>query len=139
MNNARLHHPGMMHHCIGLRKPFATSRADGERMSLRETISELLREKQMSQRRLAEAAGIDQPSLSKFLSGQTQDILAGNLVAIADALGVTVGYLTGETYDRDRKIAVVARAMERMPEYKKDAVVAAAEALAGQLDDAPRS
>lgn len=105
-------------------------------MSMRETIAALLAARGMSQRRLAELADIDQPSLSKFLSGQTQDILAGNLVAIARALNVSVAYLAGELPERDAKVATVVRAMESLPDYMKDAVVATAAALADQADAA---
>lgn len=86
----------------------------------------------MSQRRLAELAGIDQPSLSKYLSGETQDVLTGTLVAIAQALDVSVAHLTGEAQAHDPRIATVVRAMEALPDYLKDAVVATANALAAQ-------
>jgi len=104
----------------------------GRSPSPREIISMLMAQRGLSQRRLAEMAGLDQPSLSKYLSGQTQDILAGNLIAIAQALEVSVGYIAGDT--DDPKVATVVRAMQNMPEYKKDAVVATAAAPVGRPD-----
>lgn len=93
----------------------------------------------LSQRRLAELGGIDQPSLSKYLSGVSADIQVSTLKAIAEVLGTTVAHLLGETtYPADPKIARVVHAMETMPEYKKDAVVATSSALTEQphKDDA---
>lgn len=107
-------------------------------MGIRDTITALLAERQMSQRRLAELAGIDQPSLNKYLNGQTQDIMAGNLVSIAGALGVSVAYLAGESPERDAKVATVVRAMEALPDYMKDAVVATAAALAERAQSEPK-
>ena len=118
----------MMQHCIAIGKPRATSAAMAH--STRIIIAQLMSTQQLSQRRLAELADIDQPSLSKYLAGQTQDIMAGNLIAIARVLGVSVATLAGETALADPKVATVVKAMETMPEYKKDAIVATSTALA---------
>lgn len=118
----------MMQHCIEVGKPWSKSvlMAHGTRI----IIAQLMSAQQLSQRRLAELAEIDQPSLSKYLAGQTQDIMAGNLIAIARVLGVSVATLAGETALADPKVATVVKAMETMPEYKKDAIVATSTALA---------
>lgn len=103
---------------------------------LRTTIQKLMSEQGISQRRLAELGKIDQPSLSKFLSGVTADLQVSTLRAIATVLGTTTSQLLGETeYLADPKIARVVHAMEKMPEYKKDAVVATSSALSKPAED----
>lgn len=87
----------------------------------------------LSQRRLAEIGSIDQSALSRYLSNESHDIRLGTLTSIANALGVPLSQLiTDHEVSHDPKILRVVKAMESMPEYKKDAVVAASSALTEQ-------
>lgn len=126
----------MMQYCLALRKPPGRFPAVNARKHRREIIKALMEVKGLSQRRLAEAAQIDQSSLSKYLSEKTEQITVQTLQAIANTLEVSTSTLLGETDALgDPKIAAVVHAMERMPEYRKDAVVAASSALATQTSD----
>lgn len=78
----------------------------------------------MSHTALAELCGVPQPTISRFLSGTHASLSVENLSAIADALDVSVSQLLGETpLEADPKIARVIAVMQRLPEYKKDAIV----------------
>lgn len=59
-------------------------------------INELITEKGTTQTEVAQAAGIDQPHLSKIASGRIRNPKIRTLQAIASALGVTVADLYGE-------------------------------------------
>lgn len=90
----------------------------------------------MSERRLAELAEIDQSSLNRYMRYESKDIQLNTLGAIASALGTTISDLLGENQlSHDPKIMRVMHAMEAMPEYKKDAVVATSSALAQPEQD----
>jgi len=124
----------MMHYRIDLRKlalPILFMSHDP-----RTAIQSLMDEQGLSQRRLAELSGVDQPTLSKYLTGVTTDLKVTTLMSIAEALNTTAAFLIGEaSYINDPKIVRVLRAMESMPEYKKDAVVATSSALSEQSDN----
>ena len=91
-----------------------------------------------SLRALAIAAGVPQPTLHRYVSGQTQDMDMANFRAIANALGVTVSELLGEVpLVGDKRISGVLKVMERLPDAGKDALVATANALAASLGDDP--
>ena len=84
---------------------------------------------------LAHASGVSQPNIHRFLSGDTGHMTLDHLAALASALGATVGEIIGERYMQpDEKTRRVLRAMEDMPEYKKDAVVSTAEALSQERE-----
>lgn len=102
----------------------------------REKIKALLLQQRMSERRLAEIAEIDQSALNRYMRHVSKDIQLNTLGAIAAALGTTIGHLLGEDrLSSDPKIMRVLQAMEAMPEYKKDAVVATSSALAQRDQD----
>jgi transcriptional regulator with XRE-family HTH domain len=92
---------------------------------VRDTITRLLELRGgMSHTALAELCGVPQPTISRFLSGTHAALSVDSLAAIAAALDVSVGQLLGETpLQDDPKIARVVAVMQRLPEYKKDAIV----------------
>ena len=63
---------------------------DGEGLAVR--VRELREERSLSQKALAEAAGFDTSTMSRIESGE-RGLSAGDVVALASALGVEVGVL----------------------------------------------
>jgi transcriptional regulator with XRE-family HTH domain len=57
-------------------------------------LTELRKEKKVSQKQLAEAVSVHQPTIAYWESGQREPSL-DNLVDLAEYFGVTVGYLIG--------------------------------------------
>ena len=49
-----------------------------------------------SDRALAAAAGVNQPTLARYLAGTSETMEVGNFMAIAHTLGVTISELLGE-------------------------------------------
>lgn len=91
-----------------------------------------------SERQLAIDCGITQSTLSRFMNGTTDSLDFVNLQTIAHYFGLTVSQLIGESpYDEDRKVRAVLQAMQQMPEYKKDMLVAASVALAQPEQNTP--
>jgi transcriptional regulator with XRE-family HTH domain len=97
------------------------------RQNLRQAIERL----EISHNDLARSSGVDQPTISRFLSGKHETLTLDNLSALAKPLKVTVGQLIGELplYD-DNNFSRLLIAAESMPAYKVKALAAAAEALA---------
>ena len=97
----------------------------------REILSKLMIEHEVpSERHLAIACGMSQRTLHRFLKGDTEILDFKHLQAIAHYFSLTVSQLTGETpFHDDRKVRAVTLAMEQMPEYKKDMLVAASSSL----------
>lgn len=100
----------------------------------REIILRLLRKRGFaSPRALALRAGVSQPTLSRYLSGTSDDMEMATWRALARELGVTVSQLLGEQpLTADDSIEHVVRAMETMPQSLRDALAAAADAMAGR-------
>lgn len=87
-----------------------------------------------SDRALALAAGIPQPTLSRYLSGVSQDMELSNFAAVAGALDVTVSELLGEVpLGLNLKAREIVRILERLPEPEQAALVAAGAAMAAAL------
>ena len=84
----------------------------------------------ITERQLALGAGVVQSTLNRFMTNGTDSLDYVNLQKIAHYFSLTVSQLTGETpYSEDAKIRGVILAMEKMPEYKKDMLVAASASL----------
>jgi transcriptional regulator with XRE-family HTH domain len=66
-----------------------------------------------SDRKLAEAAGVEQPTLSRYLSGKTKEMTVENFEALARALGVTLSELMGEVPLSSRVLLGEAEAVMR--------------------------
>lgn len=98
----------------------------------RQIIRQLLKSRGFnSPRALAITAGVSQPTLSRYLSGESDDMEMPTWRALADALEVTVSQLLGESpIGADPDIVSVTRAMERLPAPQRAALVAAANAMA---------
>lgn len=91
----------------------------------------MLRNNVPSERQLALDCGMSQSTLNRFLTGETDSLDFARLIAIAQFFEVSVSQLIGETpLEEDSKIRAVVLAMQQMPEYKKDALVAASHSLA---------
>lgn len=83
-----------------------------------------------SERQLAIDCGMSQSTLNRFLKGETDTLDFNHLQALAQYFSLTVSQLIGETpFEADPKIRVVTVAMQQMPEYKKDVLVAASSSL----------
>ena len=70
---------------------------------LRERITDLSKDKKVSQVKLAEATGISRSKLSRFLSGKSDSISHDDIIAIAHYFKVSTDFLLGETDAPDRK------------------------------------
>lgn len=83
-----------------------------------------------SERQLAIECNMSQSTLHRFMKGETEQLEFHHLQALAHYFSLTVSQLIGETsFEPDPKIRVVALAMQQMPEYKKDVLVAASSSL----------
>lgn len=104
----------------------------GMHWKTRQNIRQLMAEAGVpSERQLAIECSMDQSTLNRFMMGKTEQLDLVHLQAIAHFFSLTVSQLIGETsFEPDPKIRVVALAMEQMPEYKKDVLVAASSSLA---------
>lgn len=97
----------------------------------RENIKTLLADAGLSERQLAAECGISQSTLNRFMQGVTESLDFPNLQTIAGYFSLTVSQLIGETpFESDQKVRSVLLAMQQMPEYKKDMIVAATLKLA---------
>lgn len=97
---------------------------------VRANLAVLIEARDISHTKLAAETGVPQPTISRFLSGTNNSMELENLHALARALDSSVSALLGEIpLVADAKIARVARVMETMAEYKKDAVVAVVNSL----------
>ena len=71
-------------------------------------------------------------TLSRFLAGETGTLSVAHFRALARVLGVSVSQLIGESsLVDDPRVSKVVAAMAKMPEDKKDVMVAICEAMAG--------
>lgn len=94
----------------------------------RENIKELMGD--ASERQLAIDCNMSQSTLHRFLKGETESLEFMHLQTLAHYFSLTVSQLIGETpFDDDKKIRTVTLAMQQMPEYKKDVLVAASSSL----------
>lgn len=83
-----------------------------------------------SERQLAIDCGMSQTTLNRFMKGETDSLDFVHLQTLAHYFGLTISQLIGETpFDEDRKVRAVLLAMQQMPEYKKDVLVATSTAL----------
>ncbi|MFZ5520444.1 MAG: helix-turn-helix domain-containing protein [Pseudomonadota bacterium] len=101
--------------------------------TIRANIRALMEQHGLTENALATGANIVQSRLHRYLKGETEDPGYSAIRAIADYFGMSVGELDGtaaRAYTPDPKIRAVLLAMEQMPEYKKDALVAASSSLA---------
>jgi DNA-binding Xre family transcriptional regulator len=112
-----------------------TTQAYSDNASMHEETRNILsrlmvKEEVPSERHLALACEMSQSTLHRFLKGETEALEFKHLQALAHYFSLTVSELTGETpFDPDRKVRAVTLAMQRMPEYKKDMLVAASSSL----------
>jgi transcriptional regulator with XRE-family HTH domain len=67
-----------------------------------------------SDRALATAAGLEQPTLSRYLSGKTKEMTVDNLEALARTLKVTLSELIGEVPLSSRAAVGEAEAIFRL-------------------------
>lgn len=98
----------------------------------REIIRKLMSDHKItSDRRLALECNMDQSTLHRFMTKKTDTLNFNHIQAIAQYFEVTVSQLIGETpLHEDPKIRKVLLAMESLPEYKKDVIVATSQSLA---------
>lgn len=101
----------------------------------REIIRQLREKKGFtSDRALAIAAGINQPTLSRYLSGATDSMAIDNFRALAEVLDATVSELLGEVpIGAGGRVREVLRLLEALPEPEQQALLAAGKAMASVL------
>lgn len=81
-------------------------------------------------RQLALAAGLNQPTLSRFLDGKTTAMDLKNLLALSEHLGVTVSQLIGETdLADDPRVDQLLRLWDKLPEAGREVLLVTAAAL----------
>lgn len=107
----------------------------------RKIIARLMAEQSVpSERHLALACNMSQSTLHRFLKGETDSLDFQHLQTIAHYFSLTVSQLVGEApFEADRKVRAVMLAMQQMPEYKKDVLVAASSSLAQSEDGEKRA
>lgn len=96
------------------------------------TIIEKLRKQRgfSSDRALAIAAGIPQPTLSRFLAGTSQTMEVANFLALAKVLEVTMSELLGEVPISSRaEVRQLVQIIDALPEPQRKALIAAGEAM----------
>jgi transcriptional regulator with XRE-family HTH domain len=102
-------------------------------MTVGQRIRNAREQKHMSQRKLADAAGMSQPSLSDIEAGHTKHPNAAHLLKIAAALEVDpLWLLTGEGSPEKPPTATDAEMMDvfsQLDENAKRAILAAAKAI----------
>lgn len=69
---------------------------------VRERITDLMKEKSVTQQELAARTGMTVGTLSRFLSGKIDKLSADNVIAIARVFRVSTDFLLGESDDRGR-------------------------------------
>lgn len=81
---------------------------------------------------LAATVKVSSATVSDWMSGEIKKIEGDRMLKVCDALNILPKWLMfGEGNKRaDQKINAVTTAMQKMPEYKKDVVVATSNSLA---------
>ena len=83
-----------------------------------------------SDRALAIAAGVSQPTLSRYLAGKTESLGVENFRALADMLDVTLSELLGEVpISTGGRLKELVRLMDQLPEPERAALLAAGRAM----------
>ncbi len=131
-------HVSLMHCCIITydASPHQLKQVDTQNAGMHERTREIIRQLMKdngtpSERQLALDVDMSQTTLNRFMKGDTDSLDFINLQKLAHFYGLTVSQLIGETpFDEDRKIRAVMLAMQQMPDYKKDVLVAASATLA---------
>jgi transcriptional regulator with XRE-family HTH domain len=84
-----------------------------------------------SDRALALAAGLKQPTLSRYLAGTSQTMEVAQFQALAHTLEVTLSELLGEVpLSSGGRLHELSRLMDQLPEPQQRALLAAAKAMA---------
>lgn len=84
-----------------------------------------------SGRALAEAAGIPQPTLARYLNGTSETMEVNNFVALAQVLEVTLSELLGEVpIGNGGLVRELATIVNRLPAAEQRALLAAGRAMA---------
>lgn len=105
---------------------------------IRYQIRALAAQRGMSERALAIAAGMSQPTLSRFLTGKTEDLTVSNLKNIADALGCLIAHITGElALHADGRTNDLVVVMEKLPDWAREMTLQNARQLLKSLPPAP--
>ena len=72
----------------------------------RTRIQDLIKDKKITQARLAEMSGVSESIISRYLQGKTKNLGDGNIIKLAKTLQVSTDFLLGETNIPDRKILI---------------------------------
>lgn len=86
-----------------------------------------------SDRALAAAAGVNQPTLARYLAGTSETMEVGNFMAIAHTLGVTISELLGEVpLSNGSTVREIAKVMARMTPDQQQRLLRVGRALADE-------
>ena len=69
----------------------------------RTRIQDMIKDKKITQAKLAEMSGVSESIISRYLQGKTKNLGDGNIIKLAKALQVSTDFLLGETNIPDRK------------------------------------
>ena len=98
---------------------------------VRSALHKIIGDKGWSHNLLSDKSGIPQPTISRFLNGESKAMELETLSDICKALDITIAEIIGEhPIYLDDKARRVVRAMESLPDYKKQVIVTTAETLA---------
>lgn len=98
---------------------------------VRRNLERAIAERDVSHNDIARSSGVPQATISRFLAGENEAMHLDTLWAICKALDLTVAEVIGERpIEIDARARRILRAMEHLPDYKKDIVVSTAETLA---------
>lgn len=104
----------------------------------RQIIQELLKDRGLSATRAAALAGVSQPTLTRYLRGDADNLEMPTWQALARLLRVTVSQLLGETaLYGSPETATVVHAMEHLPPVERKALAAAAQAMLDSVESVP--
>lgn len=70
---------------------------------VRSRIIDLMKERKVTQKKLALAIGLSESSLSRFLSGKTEKLREESVIRIARAFNVSTDFILGTTEIPDKK------------------------------------
>lgn len=98
---------------------------------IRPILQQLMGGKELSATKLAELSGVPQPTISRLLNGTTETMLLETVLALANALGVTVSQLIGETpIDANQERQKAYMLLQQLPAYQVTPAVKILDALA---------
>ena len=108
--------------------------------SFAERLTRAMQEKNYTLEQLAEKSHISKSTIQRYTTGQTKNVPIEKARALADALGVTYGYISGweeapstPTIEDYEKIGAAARMKTAVPSITPEGILAQLQSLERQL------